>query len=67
LLDILQTKPDGVQRVVLIDFPHTEMKSIALRDPRAQGTGSPAVNSPPFSCDHAESDLGLPGDRPGRE
>ncbi|HEY4556438.1 MAG TPA: DUF502 domain-containing protein, partial [Lysobacter sp.] len=27
LLDILQTKPDGTQRVVLVDFPHTEMKS----------------------------------------
>ena len=41
LLDILQTKPDGVQRVVLIDFPHTEMKSIGFvtRVLREQGTG----------------------------
>lgn len=30
LLDILQTKPDGTQRVVLIDFPHNEMKSIGF-------------------------------------
>ena len=30
LLDILQTKPDGTQRVVLIDFPHAEMKSIGF-------------------------------------
>ena len=30
LLDILQTKPDGTQRVVLVDFPHTEMKSIGF-------------------------------------
>lgn len=41
LLDILQTKPDGTQRVVLIDFPHTEMKSIGFvtRVIREQGTG----------------------------
>src|SRR5690606_37973315 len=26
LLDILQTQPDGTQRVVLVDFPHNEMK-----------------------------------------
>src|SRR5690606_36865269 len=26
LLDILQTQPDGTQRVVLIDFPHDKMK-----------------------------------------
>jgi uncharacterized membrane protein len=30
LLDLLQTKPDGTQRVVLIDFPHTEMKSVGF-------------------------------------
>ncbi|QNP40217.1 DUF502 domain-containing protein [Lysobacter solisilvae (ex Woo and Kim 2020)] len=30
LLDILQTKPDGTQRVVLIDFPHTEMKTLGF-------------------------------------
>jgi len=30
LLDILQKKPDGTQRVVLVDFPHTEMKSIGF-------------------------------------
>ena len=41
LLDILQTKPDGTQRVVLIDFPHNEMKSIGFvtRVIREQGTG----------------------------
>lgn len=41
LLNILQTKPDGTQRVVLIDFPHTEMKSIGFvtRVLREQGTG----------------------------
>ncbi|MDR7133979.1 putative membrane protein [Lysobacter niastensis] len=41
LLDILQTKPDGTQRVVLVDFPHTEMKSIGFvtRVIREQGTG----------------------------
>ena len=41
LLDILQTKPDGIQRVVLIDFPHTEMKSIGFvtRVLKEQGTG----------------------------
>ena len=41
LLDILQTKPDGTQRVVLIDFPHTEMKSVGFvtRVLREQGTG----------------------------
>lgn len=41
LLDILQTKPDGTQRVVLVDFPHKEMKSIGFvtRVLREQGTG----------------------------
>lgn len=41
LLDILQTQPDGTQRVVLIDFPHNEMKSVGFvtRVIREQGTG----------------------------
>lgn len=41
LLDILQTQPDGTQRVVLIDFPHNEMKSVGFvtRILRDQGTG----------------------------
>ncbi|MFN7184487.1 MAG: DUF502 domain-containing protein [Thermomonas haemolytica] len=41
LLDILQTKPDGTQRVVLVDFPHNQMKSIGFvtRVMREQGTG----------------------------
>ncbi|GAB3305314.1 DUF502 domain-containing protein [Luteimonas notoginsengisoli] len=41
LLDILQTKPDGTQRVVLIDFPHSQMKSVGFvtRVLREQGTG----------------------------
>ncbi|TWI04978.1 putative membrane protein [Luteimonas cucumeris] len=41
LLDILQTKPDGVQRVVLIDFPHPQMKSVGFvtRLLREEGTG----------------------------
>ncbi len=41
LLDILQTKPDGTQRVVLIDFPHKEMKTLGFvtRVMREQGTG----------------------------
>jgi len=30
LLDLLQTNRDGVQRVVLIDFPHSEMKSVGF-------------------------------------
>ncbi len=41
LLDILQTKPDGTQRVVLIDFPHAEMKTLGFvtRVMRESGTG----------------------------
>ena len=41
LLDILQTKPGSTQRVVLIDFPHREMKSIGLvtRVIREAGSG----------------------------
>ncbi|MEO5628547.1 MAG: DUF502 domain-containing protein, partial [Thermomonas sp.] len=41
LLDILQTKPDGTQRVVLIDFPHPEMKTLGFvtRVMREIGTG----------------------------
>jgi uncharacterized membrane protein len=30
LLDILQTKPGGTQRVVLINFPHEHMKSVGF-------------------------------------
>ena len=42
LLDLLQTKPDGVQRVVLIDFPHSEMKSVGFvtRVLRDEATGA---------------------------
>jgi uncharacterized membrane protein len=41
LLDLLQTKPDGKQRVVLIDFPHSEMKSVGFvtRVLRDEATG----------------------------
>ena len=41
LLDLLQTKPDGTQRVVLIDFPHREMKCVGFvtRVVREHGTG----------------------------
>lgn len=41
LLDILQTKPDGTQRVVLVDFPNAHMKSIGFvtRVLREQGSG----------------------------
>lgn len=41
LLDILQTKPDGTQRVVLIDFPHNQMKTLGFvtRVMREQGSG----------------------------
>jgi uncharacterized membrane protein len=41
LLDLLQTKPDGTQRVVLIDFPHREMKCVGFvtRVIHEQGTG----------------------------
>jgi uncharacterized membrane protein len=41
LLDILQTQPGGTQRVVLIDFPHRDMKSIGLvtRVMKEEGTG----------------------------
>lgn len=41
LLDLLQTKPGSTQRVVLIDFPHDQMKSVGLvtRVMREQGSG----------------------------
>lgn len=41
LLDLLQTKPDGTQRVVLIDFPHRDMKCVGFvtRVMREEGTG----------------------------
>ena len=41
LLDILQTQPGSTQRVVLIDFPHRDMKSVGLvtRVIREHGTG----------------------------
>ncbi|MGY0504069.1 DUF502 domain-containing protein [Luteimonas sp. e5] len=41
LLDILQTSPDGTQRVVLIDFPSPEMKAVGFvtKVIREAGTG----------------------------
>lgn len=41
LLDLLQTKPDGTQRVVLLDFPHREMKCVGFvtRVILEEGTG----------------------------
>lgn len=41
LLDILQTKPGNTQRVVLIDFPHREMKTLGFvtRVVRERGSG----------------------------
>lgn len=30
LLDVIQTRPDGVRRVVLIDFPSRDMKTVGL-------------------------------------
>ena len=41
LIDILQTQPEGAQRVVLIDFPHREMKAIGFvtRVLAEEGTG----------------------------
>ena len=30
LIDILQTQPEGAQRVVLLDFPHRDMKAIGF-------------------------------------
>jgi len=41
LLEILQTKPDGTQRVVLINFPNENMKTVGLvtRVIRDQNTG----------------------------
>ena len=30
LLDMLQTKPDGTQRVVLINFPHKDVKAVGF-------------------------------------
>jgi uncharacterized membrane protein len=42
LLDLLQTKPDGTQRVVLIEFPHAGMKSVGFvtRLMRDEATGA---------------------------
>ncbi|MGN6512915.1 MAG: DUF502 domain-containing protein [Lysobacteraceae bacterium] len=41
LFDILQTQPDGTQRVVLIDFPHRGIKAVGFvtRTLHEEGTG----------------------------
>lgn len=41
LLAVLQVKPKGTQRVVLIDFPHTEMKAVGFvtRVIKEEGSG----------------------------
>ena len=42
LLDLMQTRPEGTQRVVLIDFPHDGMKAVGLvtRTLRDERTGA---------------------------
>ncbi|HVF34998.1 MAG TPA: DUF502 domain-containing protein [Candidatus Saccharimonadia bacterium] len=42
LLDLMQTKPEGVQRVVLIEFPHRGMRAVGLvtRTLRDERTGA---------------------------
>ncbi|RMH91170.1 DUF502 domain-containing protein [Lysobacter pythonis] len=40
LLDILQTSPDGTQRVVLIDFPTPEMKAVGFVTKVMRETGT---------------------------
>ena len=51
LLDMLQTEPGSTQRVVLIDFPHRDMKSVGLvtRVMKEEGSGRElaAVYVPP--------------------
>jgi hypothetical protein len=49
LLEALQTKPDGTQRVVLIDFPSPEMKTIGLVT-RVLKDARTARKSPPSTC-----------------
>ena len=49
LLDLLQKKPDGTQRVVLIDFPHRDMKSIGFVT-RTLRMKPPAGKLPLFMC-----------------
>ncbi|MFM7705678.1 MAG: DUF502 domain-containing protein, partial [Rubrivivax sp.] len=41
LLDLLQHPPSGTQRVVLIDFPHRDMKAVGFvtRTLREEGSG----------------------------
>src|SRR5690606_9101891 len=80
LLDILQTQPDGTQRVGLIDFPHDKMKSVGFavlrarqdygggfRPPRDPRTGHRPRARRGVRADHAEPDFRLPGDRAGGE
>ncbi len=40
LLSVLQTKPEGAQRVVLIDFPHRDMKAVGFVTRVLQEEGS---------------------------
>jgi uncharacterized membrane protein len=40
LIHVLQTKPEGAQRVVLIDFPNAEMKAIGFVTRIIRETGS---------------------------
>ncbi len=49
LLDILQTQPGSTQRVVLIDFPHRDMKSVGLVT-RVIRNRAPAANWRRCTC-----------------
>ena len=49
LLDMLQTEPGSTQRVVLIDFPHRDMKSVGLVT-RVIRNRAPTVNWPRCTC-----------------
>lgn len=62
-LAVLQQKPDGVDRVVLIDFPSPEMKTVGFvtRTLVDAATGTAAGRS--LCAHHPQPHLRLPGDR----
>ncbi len=65
LMGLLQKKPAGTQRVVLIDFPSPELKSDRFRDTRIQGRRGPRARRR-VRADDAESDRRLSRDRADR-
>ncbi len=66
LVTVLQQKPDGTARVVLIEFPHPGMHAIGFVMRVMKDAGTRRGRGRRLCADHAQPDLRLSGDRAGQ-